>query len=326
MTLAITHAAVATIADDPDAEINKDEWNAAHSLSMATAKLIGRTTAGTGAPEEIAVGSGLSLSAGTLTATGGGIGLALATGTDAATTCAANTLYVADMSAWATADRNYTMPAAPTVGDRVGILAQAGSPSFELIIKGNTSQTINGGSAASEWSRVFITGEYVELLYVASNAWIVVIDKRIPQKGMMRLGTSATTETAATFTQPTAKGGVWVADTNVGSICTIGSDKITARRAGNYAVTANGLTDVDPATSLFFAVALWKNGVSTLLKINLLPVSSGHAGVTGLAADNVPLAVDDFLVYTFYSQAGNDGLKGSASPRLDSNFAMTEVL
>lgn len=41
-------------------------------LTMATARLLGRTTAGTGAPEEISVGSGLSLSGGTLTATGGG--------------------------------------------------------------------------------------------------------------------------------------------------------------------------------------------------------------------------------------------------------------
>ena len=44
-------------------------------LTMATARLLGRTTASTGAPEEITVGSGLSLSAGTLTATGGGGGV-----------------------------------------------------------------------------------------------------------------------------------------------------------------------------------------------------------------------------------------------------------
>ena len=43
-------------------------------LTMATAKLLGRTTASTGAPEEITVGSGLTMSAGTLTATGGGGG------------------------------------------------------------------------------------------------------------------------------------------------------------------------------------------------------------------------------------------------------------
>lgn len=41
-------------------------------LTMATARLLGRTTASTGAPEEITVGSGLSLSAGSLTATGSG--------------------------------------------------------------------------------------------------------------------------------------------------------------------------------------------------------------------------------------------------------------
>lgn len=39
---------------------------------MATARILGRTTAGSGAVEEITVGSGLSLSAGSLTATGGG--------------------------------------------------------------------------------------------------------------------------------------------------------------------------------------------------------------------------------------------------------------
>jgi hypothetical protein len=40
-------------------------------LTMATARLLGRSTASTGAVEEITVGSGLSLSAGSLSATGG---------------------------------------------------------------------------------------------------------------------------------------------------------------------------------------------------------------------------------------------------------------
>lgn len=38
---------------------------------MATGKLLGRSSSGTGALEEITIGSGLSLSGGTLTATGG---------------------------------------------------------------------------------------------------------------------------------------------------------------------------------------------------------------------------------------------------------------
>lgn len=43
-------------------------------LTMATGKLLGRTTAGTGAVEQITVGSGLTLSGGTLSASGGGGG------------------------------------------------------------------------------------------------------------------------------------------------------------------------------------------------------------------------------------------------------------
>lgn len=43
-------------------------------LTMATARLLGRTTASTGAVEQITVGAGLSLSAGALTATGSGSG------------------------------------------------------------------------------------------------------------------------------------------------------------------------------------------------------------------------------------------------------------
>jgi hypothetical protein len=43
-------------------------------LTMATARLLGRTTAGTGAPEEISIGANLTLSGGVLSATGGGGG------------------------------------------------------------------------------------------------------------------------------------------------------------------------------------------------------------------------------------------------------------
>jgi hypothetical protein len=51
-------------------------YASANGLTMATGKLLGRSTAATGAAEEIAIGTGLSLSAGTLTATGGGGGSA----------------------------------------------------------------------------------------------------------------------------------------------------------------------------------------------------------------------------------------------------------
>lgn len=48
---------------------------ASSGLTQSTGKLIGRSTAGTGAPEEITVGTGLSLSASTLSVTSSGITL-----------------------------------------------------------------------------------------------------------------------------------------------------------------------------------------------------------------------------------------------------------
>jgi hypothetical protein len=65
--------------DDADAAAQRTTLSAAASgsitssgLTQATARILGRTTASTGAVEEIEIGSGLSLSAGELSATGGG--------------------------------------------------------------------------------------------------------------------------------------------------------------------------------------------------------------------------------------------------------------
>jgi len=73
MAVSLTHNFVSGKADGGDATlVQPSNWNAEHDLTIATSRLVGRTTAGTGSVEEISVGSGLSLSAGTLSATGGG--------------------------------------------------------------------------------------------------------------------------------------------------------------------------------------------------------------------------------------------------------------
>jgi len=48
-------------------------------LTMSTATLLGRTTASTGAVEEITIGANLTLAAGVLSGTGGGSGVSLGT-------------------------------------------------------------------------------------------------------------------------------------------------------------------------------------------------------------------------------------------------------
>ncbi len=81
---ALTTSPTLTITDGSGTFATR-EWVAAQSyaasgavgssgLTMTTARLLGRTTASTGAVEEIQIGSGLSLTAGQLSATGGGIG------------------------------------------------------------------------------------------------------------------------------------------------------------------------------------------------------------------------------------------------------------
>jgi hypothetical protein len=66
MAIEIKHAFTATGTDADNAEVGKAEWNAALSTSMATGRLLGRTTASAGAFEEISPSSDLSLSGGTL--------------------------------------------------------------------------------------------------------------------------------------------------------------------------------------------------------------------------------------------------------------------
>lgn len=67
MAVSLKHNFVSAVPDGPNTSIVRpSNWNAEHDLTMATNRLLGRTTAGTGAAEEIAVGVGLTLSAGTL--------------------------------------------------------------------------------------------------------------------------------------------------------------------------------------------------------------------------------------------------------------------
>lgn len=71
MTLSLLHTTVATGTDAGNGSIHKAEWNQEHTITMATNSLLGRSTSGTGSVEEIAIGTGLSLSGGTLSSSGG---------------------------------------------------------------------------------------------------------------------------------------------------------------------------------------------------------------------------------------------------------------
>lgn len=79
MAISVTHSFVSAIPDGTDTSLMRpSDWNAAHTLSMGTGKLLGRTTTGSGTVEEIAVAGTLTLATGTLTGTGASTGKAIA--------------------------------------------------------------------------------------------------------------------------------------------------------------------------------------------------------------------------------------------------------
>ena len=53
MAIQIKHATTAVGTEAGDGEIGKTEWNEAHTLTLETSKLLGRTTAGSGTVEEV---------------------------------------------------------------------------------------------------------------------------------------------------------------------------------------------------------------------------------------------------------------------------------
>jgi hypothetical protein len=79
MAVSLLHQFTSGKLDGTDATlVQPSNWNAQHTLSMATNRLLGRTTASAGAAEEIAVAGALTLSSGTLTGTGATTGKAIA--------------------------------------------------------------------------------------------------------------------------------------------------------------------------------------------------------------------------------------------------------
>ena len=68
MAISLKHNFTSAVADEGDTSlVRPSNWNAEHDLTLATSRLVGRTTAGTGSAEEISVGTGLNLSSGSLT-------------------------------------------------------------------------------------------------------------------------------------------------------------------------------------------------------------------------------------------------------------------
>jgi hypothetical protein len=235
-------------------------------------------------------------------------GLVHTAGTDADTTMAVGCMYVVDMSAWATADRTYTLPGTAAVGDRVGITVSAGDASHELIITAASGDTLNAIAGGMEWSRVFITGEVVIMRCVAADAtWMVEYDGRIPQKGLMDLTTASDGNNSNVYYRPTqtSVAGVWTSRIDVGSVVSTANDYMLVRRAGNYQVSIGFVPKDTPTTG---------HAVNARFSLNGSQEESGPSNTANAAAVNrcaasklIAMAAGDHVLYEYRTETANVG-------------------
>jgi hypothetical protein len=174
------------------------------NLTMATARILGRTTASTGAIEEIAVGSGLSLSAGALTATGGGGGLSDAdygditvSGSGTVMTIDAGTVTLAKQANMATASLVYRKTAgagAPEINSLATLKTDLGLTGTN---SGDQTITLSGdvsGSGTGAITTAIGAGK-VTLAMQADMATASVVYRKTAGSGAPEVQTLATLKT-----------------------------------------------------------------------------------------------------------------------------------
>ena len=114
---------------------------------------------------------------------GGGGGTSLicndTTVTTANVSASANNVYNCTI-AGLTANRNFVLPTPSAAGEIIRVNVLDGDADYALILIGDAGVTINGGSAATEWSRLYTAGETVTLESTSTSNWQVIEDGRIP--------------------------------------------------------------------------------------------------------------------------------------------------
>ncbi len=223
--------------------------------------------------------------------------------TTAGVTGVVGTMHLLDISGL-TASRNFTLPATAAVGDRVGVYITTGDDTYALIIIGDTGDTINGGSAATEWTRLFNANDSIVLRCVtADSAWVVEnvvwVDnifkasangsttQNMPRNAVTKLTTALATEVSDADA-------LW--DTT--------NKQMVARRAGLY--TFNFATQIDNVQSGKSTQALLYVDGSSVAGGPFYPIGVAGAPVSTSAAtlQLATGAVVDLRVY--YEEATTD--------------------
>lgn len=216
-------------------------------------------------------------------------------------TAAKNTRYIANVSGL-TANRNFVLPAG-TAGDVIELNISTGDNTYALIIIGDTGITINGGSAATEWSRLFITNESIQLVATSATNWQVTIDKRIPCMSVMdRIDTAVTTNAAWTDTVFDWNNVQY----NIGDIADLTNNRFNLRRANKYRVflqyrPQNTLTD-----QKYVSLSLFKNTTQYGYAVSR-NAATDNAMLVGIYGTIATFAAGDYAQAKFHTDEANVG-------------------
>lgn len=192
--------------------------------------------------------------------------------TNAAVSMLANTLYHGSISTFST-DRIYTLPAG-VIGDIIEVALTTGNTSHELIIAGDTGITINNGTSATEWSRLFMDRERVSFRATSTTNWDVWFDGRRFEFCEV-FGNATTAYTTGAWTQFTL-GGFTDADN------LRGTNEIVPRRAGRYEIKAYNSFQPSGGVDRFGGISNQTAGASfsqsNIIKYDLKNFSTAVAG------------------------------------------------
>jgi len=209
MTVSLKHAFTSAKPDGPDAtQVQPSNWNAEHTLTCATARILGRTTAGDGVVEELTAGTGITLSGGSVSVTSGTYATLTGTETltnktlstgntiDAGTTISSTgtisatspgfrglpqstkttsyTLALTDAGTHVSTTANVVIPANSSIAFPIGTAISVYNDSASTISISITTDTLRLAGTTTTGTRTLATYGVATLLKVKATTWVVM--------------------------------------------------------------------------------------------------------------------------------------------------------
>lgn len=253
---------------------------------------------GSGTAGLVTIGTGLTFSSGTLSASTGD-GLTLTATKTAAYTAAAGDHVLCDANG-AAGDFAVQLPATPAAGNRVRVTLITDHATRKVTIDDNGSN-INGGGANDVYFTLVLEGDTVEFKYVGGDTGWEAQDGIRPHIAIMERQSGAQTISTGAFTLVT--GHTSVAD--IGGMVDTTNSRITAKRAGRYNVKLFcGLDSL--ADGKVLDLAVYKSGsVYAYGPYHMQSTTSATMFASGTFL-SVPLSATEYVDLRVYHDVGSN--------------------